>query len=213
MYILDKKKDYYDFLGSQYGIDKTITFDRRGSISLTYLDFLASVLPIYASKEHIRNDEGFSYFYFFMLEIGTTHYLFRMTSIQYKKTQVGYYPVKADISLLTTTKNNKHISEKEIGLIPCDRYYHWFFDKKGDPSYIPPSSELRLKKDNIVLNPILKDTPIPSLIPASDVWKDLSNYISSQYNDKTITIVNSDVEKAVNHGFDKVSSFRHPIKL
>jgi hypothetical protein len=35
MRILDKHKDYYDYLAGIYGIDNTVFFDRRGSIPLT----------------------------------------------------------------------------------------------------------------------------------------------------------------------------------
>jgi hypothetical protein len=61
-------------------------------------------------------------------------------------------------------------------------------------------------------NPILKNTPIPSLIPAREIYNNLDNYFRSMRNDKTVELVNSDIDKAINHGFDKKTSFRHPIK-
>jgi hypothetical protein len=67
-------------------------------------------------------------------------------------------------------------------------------------------------KESALSNPILKDTPIPSIIPARDFYNAIDNYLRSKYNDKTIEIKNSDIDKAINHGFDKKTSFRHPVK-
>ena len=71
---------------------------------------------------------------------------------------------------------------------------------------------IEINENRIIVNPILDATHIPSFIPAMDIWVELNNYISSKYNDKTIEIKNSDTDKLINHGFDKVSSFRNPIK-
>ena len=36
MYIVDKHKDYYDYISHIYGVDKDTAFDRRGSYELSY---------------------------------------------------------------------------------------------------------------------------------------------------------------------------------
>jgi len=38
--IIDKNKDYYDYLAHQVDSDDGVTFDRRGSIPLQHEDFL-----------------------------------------------------------------------------------------------------------------------------------------------------------------------------
>ena len=72
---------------------------------------------------------------------------------------------------------------------------------------------IKVIEESRIENPILKDTSISSLLIPVDIWKELSNYISSKGNDKNVEIVNSDIAKLENHGFDKKSSFRNPIKL
>jgi hypothetical protein len=59
----------------------------------------------------------------------------------------------------------------------------------------------------------LKNTIITRIIDPFVIWKELSNYISSKNNDKDIDIKMTDEERAINHGFDKKYSFRHPIKI
>jgi hypothetical protein len=44
MRILDKNKDFYDYLAGIYGIDNTVFFDRRGSKKLTHSDLLNAFL-------------------------------------------------------------------------------------------------------------------------------------------------------------------------
>jgi len=213
MYILDKNKDYYDYLAKEYGVDKTIVYDRRGSVPLTRFTFLKMIAP-----SHIEYDRR-DYFYnkkkqfLFVVEVGTTQYLFGISDIKYitrDKVKSVYEPYSCTYKLLNTYKENKHYYDKEMTIVPMERRFgNWWYSDKSPI----PFSELNELKEHRIVNPILKDTAIPSYINAIEVWKDLSNYISSKYNDKTITIVNSDVEMAINHGFDKRTSFRHPIKF
>ena len=216
MYIIDKNKDYYDYLGKTYGVDKTIVYDRRGSIPLTAGSFLKTMAPaaINIGRHYYSGHEGV----LFVLEVGTTQYLFGMHEIRYKSltplTSVYPDPYDCKYELVSIFKDNKHYYDKEISIVPVEKnmFYgsNWrAWNKKEINSF----AELREVENRRISNPILKDLFIPSLVKAEDIWKDLSNYISSKYNDKTITIVNSDVDKAVNHGFDKKTSFRNPIKL
>jgi hypothetical protein len=77
LYILDKNKDYYDYLKGIYGIDKTITYDRRGSVVLSeisLMEYISSTrFNITKSTEH------------FIVEIGDIQYLFRV-EMDYKIT-------------------------------------------------------------------------------------------------------------------------------
>jgi len=67
MYILDKNKDYYDYVSRIYGVDKTITFDRRGSFLVNEKELLEPYT--------INIKKGYHSFYddnaiFFILEVG-----------------------------------------------------------------------------------------------------------------------------------------------
>jgi len=210
MYILDKNKDYYDYLAKLYGVDKTIVYDRRGSVPLTELSFLR-MAPDYGdynkSQKYISGVQRF----LFIVEIGFTQYLFEMHDIKYDNTEY-HYPVSCNYELVRVFRDNKHYYEKEIAIVRVTRGFNsnWRdWNKKEFTKF----NELKVIPESKISNPILKDTIIPSYIKAIEVWGNLSNYISSKYNDKTITIINSDVDKLQNHGFDKVVSFRNPTKL
>jgi hypothetical protein len=213
MYIIDKNKDYYDYLKGTYGIDKTIVYDRRGSIVLSnqyIIDYLRKEYHRLESIEH------------FILEIGDKQYLFS-AKLYYKKEGFLYVSTNGVFNLEKIFNDNKHYFEKEITIVSCNLenfHYSYNFMYKGykvkEFNYSSLSwadvliNENRLEQK--IDNPILSNTCIPHFIPAKDIWISLMNYISSKYNDKTIDIKNSDVDKIVNHGFDKKTSFRNPIK-
>ena len=62
--------------------------------------------------------------------------------------------------------------------------------------------------DGRVENPILAGTFIPGVIPPTDIWNALYEYLSS-LRDKPFTDSRSDVQKLESAGFDKKTSFRN----
>lgn len=89
-----------------------------------------------------------------------------------------------------------------------NRYYGW---KKDDAYYrnlsangcVIPDSDGKFKE-----NPILDGTWIPSMIPATEVWNNITDYLLSI---KELKIVDNrtDVQHLESHGFDKKTSFRN----
>jgi hypothetical protein len=208
MYIIDKNKDYYDYLAGIYGVDKQITYDRRGSIILPdsfLLDYITkSQWDLIKSTEH------------FVIEIGENQYLFRV-EIEYKHgngPNTFSVPSKGNFSLLKTFKDNKHYYNKEISLVPVNVTRDWRKCRNGQEEFVNVEyySDLHIIENKIIPNVIFRETIIPSFIDPKEVWIALSNYISSKYNDKTVAIKNTDTDKIINHGFDKRWSFRHPVK-
>jgi len=207
MQIIDKNKDYYDYLQKVYGRDTTITYDRRGSRVMTDLFIVELVAP----PEYYYEQKNGA---LFVLEVGEVQYLFRVMNVAYAKFPMSG-ALGGEIELLTSFSDHKHYFEKEMTLVPAKRsgYNYAWFSKKYKECPVKSYSELKVIPEWQVLNPILRETSIPSFITEQEMWVNLTNYISSKYNDKTVTIVNSDVDKAVMHGFDKNTSFRNPIKL
>ena len=208
MYIIDKNKDYYDYFKGIYGIDKTITYDRRGSAVLSEMSLMEHITPF-----EMNRTEGT---YTFILEVGTVQYLFK-AKILFRITDIYSSmarPYRGKFELIKVFKDHKHYFPKEISLVPVNTPHIWSWKRHEGDTYsaVKSFSDLDVLEDKRIDNPILKDTSIASLIPPMDIWIELTNFISSKYNDKTVTIVNSDVDKAVNHGFDKKTSFRNPIK-
>jgi hypothetical protein len=214
MYIIDKNKDYYDYLSGIYGIDKIITYDRRGSIVLTEYTLLNQISHYdHSYQKSLKETEHF------ILEIGNKQYLFK-TEIKYVEQDQSIIPIEGIYSLIKIFDDHKHYYEKEISLVPCKVQKHWKyyshrqsndkFEAINNYNDIIISQE---SKSRLIANPILTNTIIPSFIPAKDIWIELSNFISSKYNDKTVLIINTDTDKIINHGFNTRTSFRNPIKL
>lgn len=61
---------------------------------------------------------------------------------------------------------------------------------------------------DILENPIMADTWIPSVIPAEDVWNNVTDYLLA-IKEKPIIDNRTDIEHAESHGFDKKTSFRN----
>jgi len=195
MYIIHKNKDYYDYYSHIYGEYKSITFDRRGSIVITDENFI-----------NFRENYSFKDGQFIVLEVGTVQYLIRVYNIiivnDYYNHIYDKY-ISSNIEIVNVFKNhiNKFGSPLSIKKVDVKLEYNRKYEKFFNYSeYFPTTYEP-------ILLPILANTRITSLIPAEDIWKELSNYISSLKNDKDSVYV-SDIEKVVNHGFDKRESFR-----
>jgi hypothetical protein len=133
------------------------------------------------------------------------------------------YAFDGNIELRGRFSLKKDLGYKPIHLVKAYVYkydawnYRWFSSENNDVIEYPD------EKMNIVIdkksnfnckNPVLAETKIPALIPAEEVYKELDNYLRSLHNDKDQQSAGlTDVDKAVNHGFDKKFSFRHPVKL
>jgi hypothetical protein len=231
MYIVDKHKDYYDYVSHVYGVDKDTTFDRRGSCELSLNELIRKVLDV---KRYYYDNRRF------ILEAGFTQYLFAFTDVKRKPVnnpsamweEVKYVPRKGnniisseyiydgELKLEHVYNANEHLGKKELSIFiewihPMYYYHNDLIHRKGfdcdslkNIITIPDD----LYDRYCIELPILKNLKIPDFINAEDIWKSLSSYISSKYNDKTIEIKLTDEEKAVNHGFDKRESFRPHIK-
>lgn len=206
MYILDKNKDYYDYLSRVYGVDKTITYDRRGSTVISDEQLLGLCVRGYRDEKEA----------YVVLEVGYIQYIFKFSNIQYRVDPISLsikIPYKSDLEILHVFRDNKHYFDKEITLCNCDirrTDYSWKTWRK--PIVISSFKENVRLTEHKIENPILRDTSLVRHIKDLDIWKELSTFISSKYNDKTIAIKNTDKDLIVNHGFDVKSSFRHPVK-
>ena len=217
MYIIDRNTDFYDYLSNVYGVDKGIVFDRRGSVRLTD-DWLSSFFSMVSVKYVEKDDQ------YFILEVGTVQYLIRAYDPKWIK--ASFDKVSSfKIEIVRVFHNNKHrygppISIRNVRL----SHVHWWFSIKSKNDtwdhYVQTESyeELfiaphhRHTSPTKVDLPILAGTKLTSILNPDELWKELMNYISSQGNDKDVSIPMTDVEKVEQHGFDKKTSFRHPVK-
>lgn len=210
MLIIDKNKDYYDYLSRLYGVDKKVTFDRRGSTILTQ-----EALRDIVVKEPRWNEST----QYFVLEVGNIQFLFQIANIEQIQKgdwRRGHNDIwDGEWSLFHIFKEDYHFGKKEMTIAPCNIEKVYNIKKRKLEEVITSFRDTcKFSKYAPVIDlPILNDTFIPSVIEQFVIWNELSNYISAKNNDKNIEIEMTDVERAVNHGFDKKSSFRNPIKL
>jgi hypothetical protein len=232
MQIIDKNKDFYDFLQFQYGIDKSRTYDRRGSIILTQsklIKFLLGHNDKLFISDNTKYGSNVKYDIQFILECGNIQYVIKIEDIKALYNAESIIEWEGKYILLKEFNEFLHLFDATPISIFClevnrtiiyksKRFNKWFNWKKSKNWNDVKLNDLvnKEKKDNIkknpdklLINPILKDSKIPSIIPAEKIMQGLELYFSSLNEDKTINISLTDNDKLINHGFDKRWSFRH----
>ena len=209
MVIIDKVKDYYDYVVGICGRDEDIIFARRGSTVLA-----TEVLNVYFNKQKSYNDrpkrlekrgyhlnsmidysKPIGRIFYMLLEIGFMHYIFKLERYL---DDTDSNKVCIDVELLETKRVDKKLGNVAIGY--WDMYYRYDNTLQvSNPNKQPDS------------NIIMRDTWIPSFISPEEVWNNIYDYLLS-CKDKEITDSRTDVQKAESHGFNK-ESFRNPITL
>jgi len=230
MQIIDKNKDFYDFLQFQYGIDKSRTYDRRGSVVLTQSKLIKFLLGDHDKLFISENDNGLNtkYDIQFILECGNIQYVIEIEDI--KATYIAESVIEWEGKYILLKEFNEFIHLFDVAPISIfcleinrtriygSKRYQLYYRRKPKNWNDAKLYDLinKEKKDNIkkypnklLINPILKDSKIPSIIPAEKIIQGLELYFSSLNEDKTINISLTDNDKLINHGFDKRWSFRH----
>ena len=205
MKIIDKNKDYYDYIQFEY-LDDTFTFDRRDSFVLT--------------KEYIcskyRDDRHQS---FILLQICHTYWLFKINFI--KNNKYSYDPDDYTLEFIVDWKNYDS-SRELIKLSMIDFPYRRiekmdFITDVNSQNYRERYvfNEYRLYKGNLNERedrhiPILKETGIASFIDAHDIYYSLEEYFSEEKtsSERTEPIGMTNNDKIISHGFDAIKSFR-----
>lgn len=203
-------KDYYDYLTGIYGIDDKVVYDRREFTILASTDsvfFNHTALEKDTPKKEVRTRKWIGRHYkwvteyqatelYCMLEVGLKWYFFHVDRYLDATSHVCL-----DWKVITTKEITK---DKKLGIAPMSffkafRTYSWWDDEKLD---------VKVDQSDAIPNPILKGTPIASLITAQEIYHSLYAYISS-LNDFVIIDNRTDIEKAESAGFDRKTSFRN----
>ena len=223
MKIISKYKDYYDYLAGIYGEDPIIVYVRDGVPLINDVNFFRTYLNPYKYPKEVTNRIGYfkDSFGRFNHDIppmkNKTHkYLFLHLdgpvplhrdyhgSLRTFYLVIGYYEYRFELDRYTNTD----------GMITDDI----LFEKKRitkeqrqeskAPIYIVAhyTRDCVVPKSAIIENPILKDTFIRSYIPSENIWDAVCEYIglSKEIESRPLT----DKEKIIQHGFDKITSFR-----
>ena len=216
MKIIDNKKDFYDYLVGEYGIDDLTVFDRRNSIVIKTdikpekgNDYLFSTIKgdndIYQKEEisyssGIRKKEKKGTFWRFVLKTGKHFYHFEV-----ERFLIDDANVSVKTKFVSEEDNDILYPDLLLAIIPYKKSYSYFYDT-SDTNY-------RLKQrdvyeDQIINLPIIKNTAITGFVSAKDVFFNIYSYLSSK-KDKKIEDNRSDILKLESAGFDKTTSFRN----
>lgn len=219
MFIIDKNKDYYDYLSHIYGVDKKVTFDRRGSVVLE--DTSQLLLTLFDGRDIdgvVKKKKIFwdrDYKLYFILETGSVQYLFSVDNVEETKSDDIHFSVritKVDVDLVHVFKENKNFFGSPLSLrkVRVEQSYAW--KERKYRTIITDFKSTVKPSDKEIKLPIFSNTKIPAIIPAMDIWQNISTYISSLKTEKDVDIPLTDKDKLINHGFDTKTSFRHPVK-
>lgn len=183
MKIICKVKDYYDYLVGIRGIDEDVVYDRRNCFIFNKFN-----------SEFLKGGKmkySFLPIYYYVLEVGHTHYLFSLVP-------------KDDAVDVKLIKRFKVVDKKSSFPISLMRVRYNVYRKSTEIEYIKRS-------DDVWENPILKNTWVPTFISAEEIYDNLYDYLIS-IRESQITDNRTDIQKLESKGFDKKISFRHPIK-
>ena len=194
MKIIDKQKDFYDWVVSKYGCDEKLILDRRVQPLTTpdnlydglygiYIGGKIIELYIKESKIYIGKD----------LENISEKNKFRKNALFVKD---GKYSIALDHLELTPVFNDSKYKNLAKELLEED--IHIAILKK------PIFSD-----GYIIKYPRLSDFKIASIISAEEIWILLSESISKSITRKEpIVPIGTDKEKIKTYGFDEKTSFR-----
>ena len=214
MKIIDNKKDFYDYIVGEYGIDDLTVFDRREAVVIKtdvkpekQNDYLFSTIKgdkdIYP-KEEICYSSGFrkkerrGTIYRFALKTGRHFYHFAV-----ERHLIDDMNVCVETQLLHEEDNDTLYPDLILAILPYQKYSYYFANIKNYRL-----EQRDVYEDQIINLPILKYTVIPKYVLAKDVFLNIYSYLSSK---KEIRIEDkrSDIMKLESAGFDKILSFRN----
>jgi hypothetical protein len=223
MRILDKHKDYYDYLAGVYGIDNTVFYDRRGSTKLTqdmlirkfYREDADSWVRVFYSNkwsEYLNKNK-----HHIIIEAGYYHYLISVSNVTEKICVKAIDPLlppivelDGELKLIHTFDDHKHYFPSPLNIYTVDAYKSYYSTRgsKIKEKTLNYANDIHAYEKSVIENPILTATSIPSILNPHTIYTNIFDYISSKA-DFDIIDTRDDVAKAVDHGFDKKISFRN----
>lgn len=221
MKIIDKNKDYYDYLQGIWGQDLKATYRRQDSVIITSENrppFMAKELPddVHAYQGYIVLTCGFveHYIYIENTREGLVLEEFWKRIVTRPKNEpplmIVYYVNRWYRNCPKSAfKNWRKMPSKEDYIQGIVNHY----TQKPNPNVFHRLgwNYLKLHFEDIVggyNNPILMSFPL-TVVPTEDVFIGIQDYLLSQY-DTEIKDNRTDVEKLEAAGFDRITSFRKP---
>lgn len=204
MRIIDKNRDYYDYLQC-YNDD--VVYDRRNSYILTNDDILNLYnVHSYRYEETTKCN--------LLLKVGYSNWL---VGVEFTKFHTDACNLKKaddyNLELIECWTDYNKCNKLELGCVRKDYTLEHLFSKKYDYKEKLVESIKRGSYEYIKCfmsdheKIIFNKTKIPSVVKAEDLYNGFDEYLS-HLKDDVATDNMSDIEKVESHGFDKKSSFR-----
>lgn len=198
MRIIDKNKDYYDYLQC-YTDD--IVYDRRNSHFIT-LDDLEKIWMFDIDER------------FLLLQVGYSNWLIKIIPTKYEEKNGWTYIQDYSVELLEYWKDYNHCNKLTFGVINKRCSFEYLFSKKFQ-RYEKLSDDVKHgnyefkilyteKHENILFS----KSKIPSIVKPFDLYNAFDEYFSHLKDDVNYDNM-TDKEKIESHGFDKKTSFRN----
>ena len=207
MKIIDKNKDFYDYMQGIYP-DNSNTFDRRGSHILTKEMFLE---PFSSLETEI---------YYLHVQINYLNYIIKAVGNDFSYGCKGrvYSAKDLEYQLVTFWKNYNTENLIKIDFFQVPKYNEKYFEK-NPISILKETKTYQLRSRQWYWNgfdideknfPIFKESGLVKFFDPQEVYYAIDNWLSSQKtkNERTESVNITDKEKIINHGFDTSYSFR-----
>ncbi len=204
MKIISKYKDYYDHLSGVWGEDPKLilertkefvwSFPRYGGCEMFVLTFVigGNMVQIYHNGEDFHFGEDIKQF---------------DTSNKWNNKE-GHYRV--NIGYIDGRQNSMYVVDG------VKSGYEFLNDKYKCPILYNSESWYcsDITKEDFSTYPLLSSTPITKFVDATDVYRWIQEYLAKKVDQSQARQDNlSDVQRLVNKGFDKVTSFRPKINV
>jgi len=211
--IIDKQKDYYDYLRGVFGEDPLAVYDRRGSIL-----FNKESLPLPFKK--IDSDNGSGYYGVITLVSGFVCRKIYFENFPWEKKLFEVFD-EFRITRETSTPIRMRIDYAEYKKGEFKTHMKFTVDAEKNGFPIRYSSGRHSSEDEYFCNgkdrwwnlwhvsfrnPILQSIPL-MIVPAESMFEEIHEFLLS-LNDKPIVDSRTDSQKLEAAGFDKRTSFR-----
>lgn len=208
MKIIDKNKDFYDYMQGIY-FDDSNTFDRRGSHIITKEMLL----------EPFGNLE--TEIYYLHIQINYLNYIIKAVGNDFSYGCKGQVYSAKDLTfkLVTLWKSYKTENLIKLDFFQVPKYNEKHFE--SDPvSFLKETKTYQIHSNQCHWNgfdineknfPIFKESGLVKFFDAQEVYFAIDNWFSGQKtkNERTESNNITDKEKIINHGFDTIYSFRN----
>lgn len=214
MRILDKNKDYYDYLQCY---EDDLVYDRRGSYILTNKDICDIWDGWHKFNSEFENKH-------LLLHIGYSFWLIDVICLSSVEENGWKVCTDYSLELIDYWKDYNHFDKLHFGTVKKNYSIEYLYSKKwdwksklvddikhGNYEYIKDFTNshhhCHSNTEKEFTELIFSKTKIPSIIKAEDLYNAFDEYYSHLKDDIKVDNM-SDIEKVESHGFDKKTSFR-----